>query len=402
MTRGGRTYILIAMPRHRFVKSIPRLKVNPYSPFDSGLSPKYFMWELYREPISSTDDERLYSMSLLGLLSKKGLLVEAYNSIEKELERRDSDDNDFHGIYPSVYDTGTTLYLYRDNLVRLKRNDDETFAVDCYHPVSRPCIIGDFASYLIKEKGESRVSVLISRNGGLAASKVTFAPPVITDLELNYGTGFNKTHDKIVEKLNARNGRLFIFSGTAGSGKSTYLKHLSSIIDREFIFVPVNMADKLGSPDFITLLMGKKEAVLILEDAEQAVQQRGTGGDDSAVATLLNLSDGILGSLLNVTIIVTFNADRSSLDRALLRKGRLAFDYDFGPLKIEDAQKLMKHLGKSDEVKAPMTLADIYGSGEDTGYVPPPPMRQMGFHTLIGTTRKDSSESGKTKEHEKS
>jgi SpoVK/Ycf46/Vps4 family AAA+-type ATPase len=144
------------------------------------------------------------------------------------------------------------------------------------------------------------------------------------------------------------------------------------------------MTDQLASPDFISLLMNKKEAVLILEDAEKAVQERGGNGNDSAVATLLNLADGILGSLLNISIIVTYNADRQFIDKALLRKGRLSFDYDFGPLKTADAARLMKHLGKDAAVEGPMTLADIYGVEDDTGHTPVEP-KQVGFSALLSS-----------------
>jgi hypothetical protein len=98
-----------------------------------------------------------------------------------------------------------------------------------------------------------------------------------------------------------------------------------------------------------------------------------------------------LGTILNISLLVTTNSDVNTFDKAVTRRGRLALQHDFGPLKTEEAQRLLTHLGKPDKAIGPMTLADIYLSGDDTGYVAPTTSRQMGFHTLIGTTPKESA-----------
>lgn len=364
------------MAKHRYTTKIPRLKKNLYT--DGSLTFRAFMWELYRETISLTEDERPYSNALLRYLTKHAVLVESYSKIEREIIADDDDPMPF-------YSGGFTLYLYKDNLVAIKEESEGTIAVDCYYPTSKPCIIKEFAKYVIKEKGESKVSILISRNGSLVAQKVSFAPPVIGDLELNYGSGFGKVHELMLKKLNERKSGIIICHGSSGSGKSTYLKYLTSIVNREFLYVPVGMAQSLAEPSFISLLLNKKECVLILEDAEQAVQQRGTGSNDTAVSTLLNLGDGVLGSLLSATIIVTYNAPRQEVDKALLRPGRLMIEHDFGPLSEKDAERLVNYLKLDVEVAGPMTLADIYNSQDRLPPKPSEPVRELGFHTLIST-----------------
>ena len=63
---------------------VPRLDANPYSTYDNSLSSKYFMWELYREPISNTEDKRTYLFSAVKHLREHGKLVEEYApAIEK-------------------------------------------------------------------------------------------------------------------------------------------------------------------------------------------------------------------------------------------------------------------------------------------------------------------------------
>lgn len=363
---------------------IPRLRSNPYLPYDGMMAPKYFMWELYCEVISMTNDERSYLIGAMDFIKNNGKIVEGYVSIEEEIGEEDHDK-----LIGKIFmgTQGSNLYLYKDNLIRCKVDDAQVddaqvVTLEFYYPVSKQCVIEEFKKWIIVKKGESRVSILTVRNGGLSAQKVSFSPPVISDLELNYGAGFNKTYKKMVDKLNENGSFMFLYHGDPGSGKSYLIKHLTSVIDREFIFIPSSCFGQLSSPDFISLLLTKKEAVLILEDAEQAIQARGGNGNDSAVSTLLNLSDGVLGNVLNIGLILSYNCDKQLVDKAILRKGRLSQEVFFGPLKTEDAQRLMKHLGKDVKVTKPMTLADIYGVEIDTGSIPQQE-KQMGFHTLV-------------------
>lgn len=366
---------------------LPRIKTNPYAEWDNGISPKWLLFNMFGEPISNTTDERRYSNSALRLLEREGRLIEEYLQIEQDLKRRAEDDDD---IPRSFYSQDSTLYLFGNNVISVKRGSDDTMTLDSYYPVSGKSALSRFSRYLVKEVGESRVSVLTSRNGGLVANKVSFGAPEIPDVELNYGTGFKKTYETIIEKLKSNKAGLFLFHGDPGTGKSYLLKHLTAVVDREFIFVPVALVPRLSDPDLITLLLGKKSAVLILEDAEQAIQKRGQGGDDATVSSLLNLTDGILGNVLGLTIIASYNIDSSQIDKALTRKGRLLYEHSFGPLRIEDAQRLAKHLDKKLDIKTPMTLADIYGVDDQTNHpTEPAPQKEMGFHTLIATPKSD-------------
>ncbi len=354
--------------------------ICPYIEYDHGVNPRWFLWQLYHEPISQLVDERVYSNSALRFLRANAELIDESVEIEDDTKAEDGDD-----LLPFGYDERGAKFMYRDNLVAASQSADETVKLTLYRPLSKPFVTDDFAKWVIETKGESKVSILVRKNGGLVANKVAFKPPVIEDLELNYGTGFNKTYEKLKGILDSDRSSLILMHGAPGSGKSTLLKHLSSVVDREWIFIPTGIADQLASPDFISLLMDKKGAVLILEDAEGAVQARGSERvNETAVSSLLNISDGILGSILSISILVTYNCEKQFIDPALLRKGRLSLDLTLGPLNIEDSKRLAKHLGKEVEVTKPMTIAEIYGSDVDTGYVPSEP-KQVGFHTLITT-----------------
>lgn len=81
--------------------------------------------------------------------------------------------------------------------------------------------------------------------------------------------------------------------------------------------------------------------------------------NSSSVANLLNISDGLLADFLNVQLICTFNSSLTSIDQALLRKGRLIARYEFGKLSVSKAQRLSTHFGFEHLIQQPMTLADI-------------------------------------------
>jgi len=379
----------------RFFKDAKkRLLTNSalYGVWDNCLNPRYVLYDRFREPVSMLSDERTYNVDVLAFLRENAALLDEYIKVEDKKEKAakggdDDDDLGFLLMEDEVSADSSAKFWYKDNIIETNVAG-EGVTLTFYRPLSKPFANKDFEKWVIETEGDSRVSILVSRNGGMSVNSVTFDPPVISDLEMNYGTGFNKVHEKVLARLGEKRAGLMIFHGSPGSGKSTYIKHLSAIVDREFIFVPVNMTPELASPSFIGTLMNHKDAILILEDAEQAVRERGNGGDDSVVSTLLNLSDGILGNILRITLIVSWNMDRQYVDKALLRRGRLLLEHDFTALSMEDAERLVKHLGKDIKVTEPMTLADIYGVQADETYVPKP-RREMGFHTLLATPKTD-------------
>ena len=91
---------------------------------------------------------------------------------------------------------------------------------------------------------------------------------------------------------------------------------------------------------------------------------------NSGVATILNMSDGLLSDGLGIKFICTFNEDISNIDEALLRKGRLVSKYEFTALEPEKANALLAELypGKNYVENKALTLADIYNY-EDDSYI---------------------------------
>ena len=125
--------------------------------------------------------------------------------------------------------------------------------------------------------------------------------------------------------------------------------------------------------------MDNKDLILVIEDAEKALVSRDEAGRSDLVSTILNLTDGFLGSALNITVVATFNTAKEKIDDALLRKGRLKHCYEFVKLNKKQAQRLAESLNlPSADITTDMTLADIYYLKAETGYAPEE-QRRVGF-----------------------
>jgi hypothetical protein len=163
---------------------------------------------------------------------------------------------------------------------------------------------------------------------------------------------------------NHKNG-LVVLHGVYGSGKTYYLRHLISNIDRKFIYFPLNMIEAISSPEFLPFISQQPNSVLILEDCESLLVHRDNGfSNASALSNLLNLGDGLLADALSVNVICTFNSGLKKIDDAILRKGRLLARYEFKELEVNKARKLAQKIGKNVLIERPMTVSDIYNLDE--------------------------------------
>ena len=222
-------------------------------------------------------------------------------------------------------------------------------------------IIDEIKSKYAKKEVKTDIKLLKSENGYLDTEDFNLNIPEVS-IELNYGSSFLKVHNRIVEKLNTKSvSGIVLLHGDPGTGKTTYIKHLTGLIkDKDVIFVPPSTAEALSEPSIIPFLMDHRNSILIVEDGESVIMDRETGGSSVGVSNILNLTDGILGDCLNIQIIVTFNMKKEKIDKAFLRKGRLIAEHKFTNLSVVDSNILLEHLGKEQKVTVPTSLADIY------------------------------------------
>lgn len=218
----------------------------------------------------------------------------------------------------------------------------------------------DMVRRIPEPRKSGRIYLMCSMDGMLELQKFkTSLPSKEIDLKSNYGPVASAKFDRIVSLMGSDKNGLILFSGSPGTGKSTFIKMLSLKTERKVIYLSSAAAEQLTSPDFLSFMMRHRDSVLLLEDAEKVLRSR-EEQDNSAMSNLLNITDGILGDCLNVIVIATFNIDRDMIDKALVRKGRLLVEHHFEPLSTQMANDLLESMGSERRVSAPTSLADIY------------------------------------------
>jgi hypothetical protein len=212
-------------------------------------------------------------------------------------------------------------------------------------------------------KRKPKISLLINSSQGIYAKALQISKPRF-NISNNYNDDFLPIHQTIVRQLSKRNSKgLVILHGKPGTGKTSYIRYLITILKKEVIFLPPNMASSITDPNLISILVDKPNSIFVIEDAENIVMAR-ESNSHSPVSALLNISDGLLSDCLNIQVICSFNTDISKVDSALLRKGRIIAKYEFKELDISKAQILSDKLLFKRKVYNPMTLTEIYNQNE--------------------------------------
>jgi len=244
----------------------------------------------------------------------------------------------------------------------------ETTWCDILHDESQTAFVDELTELVAPFKEKQRrqpleVNLVICDRNGLRLKSMEIKRTSL-DLDLFYNEDFRETDEQIQKRLNQDKDKgIVLLHGLPGTGKTTYLRYLIGRIKKRVLFLSTSAAQNLMNPGFIEILISNPNTVLIIEDAENIIMDR-RFSSGSSVSNLLNISDGLLADCLNVQLICTFNSPLTTVDNALLRKGRLIARYDFGKLNITRAQRLSDHLGFGTTIVHPMTVAEIANQNE--------------------------------------
>lgn len=232
------------------------------------------------------------------------------------------------------------------------------------------------------------IFAIVSQGGRLGLSSIGSAG--IPIIENNYDLDVLEDYKFVINDLNSSHpsGRIVIMEGEPGTGKTHLIRALLlEVPDAMFILVSPDMVSSLAGPELLPLLMTHKQSymlngpiILILEDADKCLVTR-QGDNIGSIQALLNLGDGILGSLLDLRIVATTNAKKLEIEGAILRDGRLSRRLEVGPLTLARAKARFlelvpngdfeKHLPVvRDKEKQKLTIAQVYGLARKSGWLP--------------------------------
>lgn len=241
-------------------------------------------------------------------------------------------------------------------------------------------IISEVRRFKVKRnKKKPEILLIVHSSFGIDTKKFKISHQKV-NINENYNDDFVDVHRTILSRLLRIDDKgLVLLHGRPGTGKTSYIRFLLSLVKKKVIFLPPNMASSITNPDLITILIDNPNSIFIIEDAERIIVDRNKE-EQSPVSALLNISDGLLSDCLNIQVICTFNTDISMIDSALMRKGRLIARYEFKELTIEKSRRLSEKIGFNSEITAPMTLASIYNQSE-MDFNPARKRHQLGFMT---------------------
>ncbi len=212
----------------------------------------------------------------------------------------------------------------------------------------------------VKKKKKEHFYMIIKDYDGFGLNKFR-VNKTNTEIALHYNDDIKEFDTDVKEFLqNKTKSGLILMHGMSGTGKTSYIRHLIREVKRKFIFLPLFMAEALSSPDLLPFLTEQKNSILIIEDSEKLIANRETGNTQSDIATLLNISDGLLSDALGIKLICTFNTGLANIDKALLRKGRMVNRYEFKELTADKALNIAQKHNLPYDGKYPITIGDLF------------------------------------------
>lgn len=266
----------------------------------------------------------------------------------------------------------SSIWIWDNSLVELELSGGSYISLNglSQNPEFIDRLRGILKPHLKPENPVGHIYAIVSQNGRLSLNSIGNAGvPLIRQ---NYSPKVLDNYDYVINDLQSvsPSGRIVILEGEPGTGKTHLVRGmLLEIFNALFILVSPEMVTALGGPEFLPLLLQYKHItdgpiILILEDADKCLVTRG-GDNINAIQSLLNLGDGILGSLLDIRIIATTNANKLEMEAAILRPGRLSRRLEVGALDKDTALGIIKHLlpENQEALKDPRLLAPVGKDG---------------------------------------
>lgn len=303
--------------------------------------------------VDKIDDKKLRSDATIGIFGK----------IIHQIARQEFDavtQLDTLNIHNFFLESGVLINVSNESTMLYFTEQNRNEALGIFEQVK---------NYKIKRKKTTEISLITMTKSGLETQEIAIKKPKI-DFSLHYNEDFFTIHKAIVKNINKSNTNgLYLFHGHPGTGKTTYIRYLIHHLHKKVIFLSTKMAGELDNVAMTPFLLQNRNAVIVIEDAEELITSRDEVRN-SNLSMLLNLTDGLMGESLGIQIVATFNTNVTNIDKALLRKGRLSTIYEFKPLTLIRTNALLNKLNYQIEVTQPLPISDIFNFNSSNNYEP--------------------------------
>jgi len=274
------------------------------------------------------------------------------------------------------------------------RIDVHVYSGDHGAEVMAEKIIEPFQKFKFENKEENGVWVNFSYAGGMGGVERNtqfLRCPTWAEIRQNYASSCLGELDRLIDMKKPWNhGRLMIWHGEPGTGKTFAIRALLMAWRDRFNFVIVTDPEKmLANPSYYYEIASapnmnsvpgaqsddddddssqskKKRLLFIIEDSADLLSVESRKRHWDKFGKLLNITDGLIGQGREDIFLPTFNEKIEEIDPAVIRPGRCISRLEFQKFTTEEAQDWLTRNGLPDispagsETLEPVSLAELY------------------------------------------
>lgn len=278
-----------------------------------------------------------------------------------------------------VFGQGEETFLLGDALVFFQLRGDDAFMRVAASAAETHAELEQSMKTIYEpvEPAEDRheIELIFWRTGahGANASPRTLQVEPWPDIATNYSARTRARLERLVVHSGPPGGgRMVLWYGDPGTGKTRALQSLAwewrewasfhYITDPEHLFGDADYMMEVVL--FQNPLAREKWKVLILEDTGELLTLDAKVQTGQGLSRLLNLTDGLIGRLTKLMLLVTTNEEIGTLHPAVARPGRCTARIEFAPFTPGEARDWLSRRGCQAGDSTPKHLADLYAAIE--------------------------------------
>lgn len=211
--------------------------------------------------------------------------------------------------------------------------------------------------------------------------------PKWDEIQHNYPSIRSQLSDLFAMKEPWKHGRIMIWFGPPGTGKTYCIRSLMMAWRQWFNFIVVTDPERLtAEPAYYYQVAsdsaerpmryrlevddedastgvsqkGDKRVLFILEDTADLIMPESRSQHFDKINKLLNITDGLLGQGREDLFLITFNEPVERIDPAFTRPGRCLSKIEFPKLSKNEAEHWLETRDSQVSISDEMTLAELY------------------------------------------